>query len=337
MHWILWFLAFVSLGAPVGILTIDRIFGWQARTLFKWWGVPSLALFIVAILGALLTRDSLIELIFWGAVGGIVATAFLDAVRLTGLRWGAFPMDMPKMFGAIALGLAPKLQRNMIGQLVAHLAEQPEAMRAQMLSERLRALPRLAEPYRIAVVSAMRAGLARLPENKRAAVMATQLNALADLPSEARRAVMRAMDQAASGGFRPPYAQPRGLPPLPMALFRKLMTNAYPLTLQEAGISETKATTLGYLWHFTIGTTFGITYTLLFGTGAWALALLWGVFVWAAMMVLMPPMMPLIRFPWWFIIVPFIAHIAMALPIGYFAFFVGDAANRASLLGALLR
>jgi hypothetical protein len=337
MHWILWFLAFVSLGAPVGILTIDRIFGWQARTLFKWWGVPSLALFLIGVVGALVTGDSLIELIVWGALGGIFGTAFLDAVRLTGLRLGAFPMDMPKMFGAIALGLAPKLQRQMMGQVVAHIAEQSPAVREQMLGERLRALPRLAELQRVAVVSAMRAGLERLPDEKRAAVMATQMNALAELPSDARRAVMSAMDRASDDGFRPPYGQPRGLPQLPMPLFRQLMTRAYPLTLQEAGISEAQATALGYFWHFTIGATFGITYTLLFGTGAWALALLWGVFVWAMMMVLMPPMMPLIRFPWWFIIVPFVAHIAMAIPIGFFAFFVGDAANRASLLGALLR
>jgi hypothetical protein len=225
----------------------------------------------------------------------------------------------------------------MMGQMVAHLADQPEAIRVQMLGERLRALPRLAEPYRVAVVGAMRRGLERLSEEKRTLVMATHVGLLADLSSDARRAIMSAMDRAAGNSFNSPYGQPRGLPQLPMALFRQLMTRAYPITLEETGVSETKAMAIGYLWHFIIGATFGITYTLLFGQGAWALAILWGVFVWAMMMVLMPPMMPLIRFPWWFIIVPFIAHIAMAIPIGYFAFFVSAAANSGSLLGAFVR
>jgi hypothetical protein len=60
MHWLLWFIVFISLGAPVGSLTVDRILGVPARTLFKWWGVPSLVLFVISVLGALLTRDSLI-------------------------------------------------------------------------------------------------------------------------------------------------------------------------------------------------------------------------------------------------------------------------------------
>ncbi|MBI3733592.1 MAG: hypothetical protein HY259_09075 [Chloroflexi bacterium] len=336
MHWILWFLAFVSLGAPVGILTIDRILGLPARTLFKWWGIPLLVLFILAILGALITGDSLIELIFWGALGGIFGTVFLDAVRLAGLRLGAFPMDMPKMFGAIALGLAPRLQRNVMGQLVAYVAAQPKAVRAQMLGERLRALPRLSEPIRVSVVSAMRRGLERLPDEQRATMMATQMGLMAELPSADRRAVMAAMDKAAQDGA-PVYAQPRGMPQLPMWLFRRLVVRAYPQTLEEAGVSRRKAIALGYIWHFVMGATFGITYTLLFGQGAWPLAILWGVFVWAMMMILMPPMMPLIKFPWWFIIVPFIAHIAMAIPIGFFAFYVSPQAVAGSLLGALLR
>ncbi len=58
------------------------------------------------------------------------------------------------------------------------------------------------------------------------------------------------------------------------------------------------------------------------------MALAWGLFIWAGMMVAMPIMMPAIRFPMpGFLVVPFVAHVVMAGPIGYFAL-------EASLLGA---
>jgi hypothetical protein len=71
----------------------------------------------------------------------------------------------------------------------------------------------------------------------------------------------------------------------------------------------------GYLWHFIIGAGFGAQYALLAGQGSWVLAVGWGIFIWAGMMVAMPPMMPMIRFPRWFPLVPFIAHIAFAVPL----------------------
>ena len=90
------------------------------------------------------------------------------------------------------------------------------------------------------------------------------------------------------------------------------------------------------LSHFSIGATCGITYTLLFGRGTWPLAFGWGAFVWLVMMVMMPVMMPMIDFPWWFVIVPLLAHMAMAAPIGWVPRrFVNEEADGKSFLGLL--
>lgn len=336
MNWPLWIVIFASLGAPVGILIADRALDLPARTLFKAWGLPSLALFVGATLYALITGDPIWTLVLWGLVGGILATVALDVVRLLGVRLGAFPADMPMIFGLISLGLAPLLQRRMMGHMVAQLAELPEKQRSAMLAERLKALARLGEPMRVAVVSAMQQGLSRLPEERRRAVMGTQMGLLAELPGEDRRKIMAAMDNAMDdGGGNPVYGQPRGMPKIPMATFRALFKLAFPETLKEAGVSRAQIAFRGYLWHFIIGATFGMAYTLLFGPGTWPLAFAWGVFIWAAMMICMPSMMPLIRFPWaWFPLVPLIAHLAMAVPIGLVAPLAHDAVG-SSLLGAL--
>ncbi len=336
MNWILWALVFFSLGAPVGILVIDRIFGIPARTLFKWWGVPSLVAFLIGLLGALVTGNPLAELVLWGIVAGILATVALDIVRLIGVELGAFPMDMPRMFGVIALGLAPQLQRNMIAQMVFHLAALPEGQRREMMRQRLQAMTRLPDDVRVSVVSAMQRGLSELSKAKRQAVMGTQMELLSKLPAPERRAIMWAMDQAMSDGRNPTYAQPRGMPRIPMAVFRDFMERAFPRTLSEAGVSTGKVLLLGYVWHFIIGSTFAISYLLLFGQGSWWLAIGWGIFVWAVMMVLMPPMMPMVGFPRWFPVVPFIAHIAMAIPIALIAQnVVSPEAAAVSLVAAL--
>lgn len=334
MNWPLWLVIFVSLGAPVSILVADRALDLPARTLFKVWGLPSLALFLGGTLYALATGDPIGTLVLWGFVGGILGTAALDVVRLIGVHLGAFPADMPMIFGVISLGLAPHLQRNVVAQMVAQLAELPEEQRRMMMAERLRALVRLREPLRVAVVAGMQRGLARLPEAKRQAVMGTQMGLLTDLPGQDRRAIMVAMDKAMSDEATPVYGQPRGMPKIPMAAFRGFLERALPETLKEVGVSHGQGALRGYLWHFIIGSTFGMTYTLFFGPGSWPLAFGWGIFVWALMMVAMPPMMPMIRWPRWFPIVPFIAHLAMAVPIGTFARFTGSAAG-SSLLRAL--
>jgi phage-related protein len=336
MNWILWALVFFSLGAPVGSLVIDRIFGIPARTLFKGWGVPSLAAFLIGLIGALVTRNPLAELVLWGIVAGILATIALDIVRLIGVELGAFPMDMPRMFGIIALGLAPQLQRNMIAQMVSHLAELPESQRREMMRQRLQAMTRLPDNVRVSVVSAMQRGLGELPQAKRQAVMGTQMELLSKLPAQDRRTIMKAMDQAMSDGHNPTYAQPRGMPRIPMATFRGFMQRAFPRTLSEAGVAKGTVLWLGYLWHFIIGSTFAITYLLLFGQGSWWLAIGWGIFVWAVMMILMPPMMPMVGFPRWFPVVPFIAHIAMAIPIALIAqSVISPEAAAVSLVAAL--
>lgn len=337
MSWPLWILAFLSLGVPVGSLTIDRIFGIPARLQWKYWGVASLLAFIVALFGGLASGDGVAALILWGIVSGIVATIALDIVRLTGHHvFHAFPLDMPQLFGTIAYGLAPELQRNLMGQMVRFLSEAPEEQRRIMLGERLRAIAGLREPLRLAVVGAMQRGLAQLPEDRRQTVMGTQMGLLAELPAEQRRVLMAAMDVAIAGKAQPVYAQPRGLPKTPMHLVRRFFTVALPQTWQEAGLWPAKPIRAGYVWHFIIGITFAITYNLLFGHGTWALAYGWGIFVWASMMISMPPMMPLVKFPWWFPVVPFIAHLALAIPIGYVALnLISPAAHAASLLGAL--
>lgn len=337
MNWLWWILAFVSLGVPVGSLTIDRVFGIPARTQWKYWGIPSLIAFIIALLGALATGSVVAGLILWGVVAGILGSAALDIVRLFGYHvLDAFPLDMPQMFGTIAYGLAPQLQRNVIAQMVVHLSELPEQQRCKMMTPRLQAIANLDDSMRLAVVSAMQKGLMGLPEDRRQAVMNTQMALMADLPPEQRRKLMSAMDGAMSGQAKPVYAQPRGLPKVPMALARRFMEAALPQTWDEAGLPHWKPVLTGYIWHFVIGSTFAITYLLLFGSGSWALAIGWGVFVWLAMMIAMPPMMPQIKFPWWFPIVPFFAHIAMIIPFAYIALtYLSPEANAASFFGAL--
>lgn len=337
MNWVLWILALVSLGVPVGSLTIDRILGIPARRLWKYWGVPSLIAFLIALISGLVSGNGVAALILWGILSGVLATAALDVVRLFGhhvLR--AFPLDMPQMFGTIAYDLAPQLQRNLISQVVRHLSELPEGQRRAMLVERLQGIVKLREPLRLAVVGAMQRGLSQLPDDRRQAVLSTQMELMADLDADERRTLMAAMNKAMSGDIGPVYAQPRGLPKIPMALARRFFLVALPQTWKESELSPYKPIWVGYLWHFVIGVTFAITYNLLFGHGTWALAFSWGIFVWLAMMVAMPGMMPLIRFPWWFPIVPFVAHIAMAVPIGYVALnYLGSTAHAASLFGAV--
>jgi hypothetical protein len=338
MNWILWILALASLAVPVGSLTIDRMFGIPARSLWRYWGIPSLIAFLVAVIGGLATGNAIVQLIALGVVSGILGSAALDVVRLFGhhvLR--AFPLDMPQMFGTIAYGLAPQMQRNLVGQMVRFMSEAPEEQRHRMLAERLPVIAGFREPLRLSVVGAMQNGLAQLPEDRRQAVMTTQMGVLAELNGDQRRTIMATMDAAANGKGQPVYSQPRGLPKLPMRVIREFMASALPQTWREAELPSSKPILAGYIWHFIIGITFAITYNLVFGNGTWALAFAWGIFIWASMMVTMPPMMPLVQFPWpQFAIVPFIAHLVLAVPIGYVALnLISPEANAASLFGAL--
>lgn len=333
----LWILLFVLTAGPITLLLADRILGLPAPAVIRWLGLPALAAY-AALLAYGIARDQpVVRLVAWGALGGFLATIALDIVRLVGVRLRLFPMDMPMMFGVIALGHAPRLQRNMIGRLVEHLAGLPEPDRRRMMAVRLPAVARLHREQRVAVVGAMMAGLGRLPDAARREVMATQMSVLAELPERVRLTLMETMDEAARGVDGFPYAQPRGLPKIPMATFRRLVARALPDTLAEAGVSTAEVAAWGYAWHVLNGVSFGIMYTMLAGEGTWALAFAWGVFVWLAMMVAMPVMMPAIRFPAWFPIWPLLAHLAMAVPIGAvaLAWVSGADAREASLLGWL--
>lgn len=338
MEWIVWAVLLILTNLPIATLLLDRIFGVPAPQLIRFGWLPGAFVLAGAFAWSAATRQPVLDLVVWGAVGGFVATAALDVVRLTGHHlFRAFPVGMPQVFGVLALGLGPHLQENVIAAMVRRLAgETPEAQR-ELLQERLAALGRLREPVQVAVVRAMRKGLASLPESRRQELMATQMSLLATLPSQTRLAVMRAMDLAMTDRPRPVHQQPRGMPRVPMDTARELLAEALPQTLAEAGVPRATVLLAGYGWHLLNGLGFGVTYTLLFGHGTWALALAWGLFIWAGMMLTMPIMMPTIRFPMpRFLVVPLIAHVVMAGPIGYFAFLVSREAHRASLVGRLL-
>lgn len=135
------------------------------------------------------------------------------------------------------------------------------------------------------------------------------------------------------------------MPKIPMVTFRDLVGKwgvltkggAMDLATEEAGVSSSSLLFAGYLWHAANGASYGIAYTLLFGSGTWLLAFASCTFVWLVMMISKPKMMPMIHLPYpRFMIVPLLAHWAMAIPIGYFALtFVSPLASSSSLLGWL--
>lgn len=330
----IWLVAFGLTPVPVGGLLLDRLFDVPARRYFAVLGIPWVVLVAALLLGV--GGGHLTALLVWGAVGGVLGTIGLDAVRLAGVRAGAFPVDMPRMFGVLIAGLAPQLQRNIIARMVEVTAPLPDEARREALAPRIAAMGRLSEGRRSIIAAGMFAGLSRLPEELRQAMLSTQLSLLATGPAETRRAVMGTMTRAMSGSLVAPYGQPRGMPQVPMATFRALADVALARTVEETSIGWPRVLLLGYGWHFLMGATFGVQYTLLFGSGSLALAIAWGTFVWLAMMVVMPPMMPMVRFPAWFPVVPFIAHVAFALPLAWVGLtFLTPAASAASLLSLL--
>lgn len=331
----------VTLAPPVFALTTDRILGFPARVVLVI-SLPALVLLGAIFLYTLLKRHGLSRLILWGLVGGLLGTVALDTVRLVGVKLGAFPMDMPRMFGIIASGKAPRFQTNTMATIVQFTADLPEEQLREVMQKRLKFLAGLDETSRRAFMGAMLKGLMALPNEKRARMVETQMSLItSELDADEARTVSDSMSTIMAG-TPAPAKFPSGIelflkvPRVPMGEFRKAAEISYPLTLKESGLSDLQVAALGYLWHFNIGATFGITYTLLFGRGSWPLAFGWGAFVWLAMMVLMPVMMPMIHFPWWFVIVPFVAHMAMAVPIGWVPLrFVDEEADGKSFLGLL--
>ncbi|MDE1852842.1 MAG: hypothetical protein KGI38_03735 [Thaumarchaeota archaeon] len=348
-NWPLWVLALLSIGAPSAILTLDRAKDIQASGLMKKMGLPAFVLFILLLGYSYAVGDPIFTLLVWGAVGGLLGTITLDAVRLTGLRLRAFPLDMPVMFGLMSLGIAPKLPRHVMANMVATASAMPDEKRMEMMEPRIRAMSELAPPERKLFMSMMLDGINRLPGERKDRMFKTQLEVISSLPEEKRLAMMRTMDELTMG-----VRDPGGLsaPVSPMAVFRRgampmlslsmgrdLLAKAIPETLNEEGATLGKVRAAGYAWHFVNGATYGMAFTLLFGMGSWPWVLAWGLFVDLVMMVGMPPMMPMIRLPYpRFLVVPYLAHLAMAVPIGYFALsYVSPiAAAAGSLLGGSL-
>ena len=336
--WILWVPLFLLLGAPTAMLMLDRIRGLPAPKFLRTQGIPALVLFVAITIYLVAWGHPLAGLIVWGLVGGLVAGIALDAVRLPGVRLGAFPMDMPLMFGMIILGLAPAFQRNILANMVVRVAEMSEGQRRRFMERRISFMGTAPEGVRRMMLSGMPEGLSRLPEEKRMMMRKLQMEILASVPGDSRRNIMATMDTL--GGNPSGIVKNGGgmaglrVPQIPMAVFRSLEKRARPETLEQSNVGPGKVGTAGYTWHFVNGATYGIAFTLLFGHGSWALAILWGVFVWAIMMITMPKMMPMIKFPYpKFLLVPLIAHIAMAIPIGFFALtFVTPAAHLESFV-----
>jgi hypothetical protein len=340
MNWILWGLAFLLLGAPTAMLMLDRLAGLSARTFFRRQGLPALIGFVALSLYLFAVHDPFFDLIWWGFVGGIVATVALDAVRLVGARAKAFPMDMPMMFGAMVLGIAPVVQRKIIAQVVKDIAAlSPEERRNEMLA-RMKYMAAAPAWRRRLLMSGMLEGLRKLPQELADSMRGAQMEILTSLPENARVALMKTMDELLMGVSptrdtlvarlrSPPDVK---LPKIAMRDFQEKAKRAFPEASKETNMSRKAIGTAGYLWHFVNGATYGIGFTLLFGAGSWPLVLLWGVFVWAVMMVSMPKMMPMVRFPRSFPIVPLVAHLAMAIPIGFFAIkFIPAGASSSSL------
>lgn len=190
MNWWYWWVLFVLNAAPISLLLADRLLGIPGHLVIRFLGLPWLVGVVASVVYGSVAEETMLALFGWGVLGGLLGTVALDAVRLAGLRAGAFPLDMPMMFGAIAYGLAPRLQRNMMGRMVEHVSTLSPEQRRAMMEPRLRAIARLSPAKRRAVVGAMRAGLERLPEERRAGIMETQVATLAALEPPERRAIM---------------------------------------------------------------------------------------------------------------------------------------------------
>ncbi len=343
--WPLWILSLLTIGAPTGALMLDRLGKLPAPRFFKTQGLPALIVFLIVTGYAVTTGNPLSNLILWGLVGGLVATVALDVVRLIGVSIGAFPADMPRLFGSMALGSAPYLPKHVMANMVAMLSKMPEGIRRQMMEDRIRAIAKMPPNERRMFLGMMYNGLMKLPPGDKEEVMKTQIGVISSLPPEERMAVMQTMDEVMGGGATmnpPPNPIPAfraGLmPKIPMSIFRKLVDNAVPQAAAEKGRTMGQVLFAGYLWHFINGVTYGIAYTLLFGHGTWLLSFGWTTFVWLVMMIGMPKMMPMVKLPYpKFAIVPLLAHWAMAIPIGYFALtFVTPGASAGSLFGPFL-
>jgi hypothetical protein len=328
MPWWLLLLLLGWAGVPSFLLMGDRILDIRSHEVLRRLG----ALYVIAsaalIAVAAAVEPGYVELVAWGALAGLLGTITLDIVRLIGLKLGTFPLDMPVVFGFMALGKARRLQSNVMGQVLRNAVENGTIK--EFIEARLTRIPSLPERQRINVAAAMMGAIGTLDEATKEQVTEAQFATLGSLSAPERQAVMAAMDGAAAA---PHPGQPRGLPRVRFQTFREAASRAFAHLDKTEGRIMSRARVYGYIWHAVNGISFGIGYTLIFGQGSVGWALAWGVFVWLAMMVAMPAMMPVLKLPAWFPIVPLIAHIAMILPFLWLIGWVSESAHAVSLLG----
>lgn len=332
MNWAIWLLLLTWSGLPISLLVVDRIFDVDSHRVLRatGWG---LVVASVALIGGVWLLDfEYIELVAWGAVVGFAGTITLDVVRLIGLGRGAFPLDMPLVFGAMATGRIRCFQHLVMGQVLHN--QLTAGNLGRFVAARVSVVPRLSERQRVNVGATMMGAISTLPEPEAEQVSKAQFETLSRLDTGERQTVMRAMDTASEAQHP---GQPRGLPRVPMADFRPAADRAVQLFRNESPDGYRVSFLAGYLWHAINGITFGIMYALIFGQGSWLWALGWGTAVWLAMMVSMPFMMPTLKLPPWFPVVPFLAHVAMVAPFVALQGWVSDSADAASLVGWLSR
>ncbi len=326
------FLLFLGLAAiPSFLLMADRILDVDSHDVIRRWGVPYLVASAAALVVAGLNGGDYLELVAWGALVGLLGTIALDIVRLFGLKAGAFPLDMPIMFGLMSRGEAHLLQSRVMGQVLQHAVDSGTIK--EFVGERIERIPTLPETQRVNAVAAMMGAIATLDESTRQEVTEAQLTVMGSLDSKSRQTLMTAMD-AAGVTARP--GQPRGLPRVPFTVFRAAASRGISSLQNSHRSLMRRALRAGYFWHAVNGVSFGVAYALLFGQGNVGWAIAWGVFVWAAMMVAMPAMMPVLKLPIWFPVVPLVAHVAMIVPYFPLTGWVGESANQAGLLGWLV-
>ncbi len=330
MNWVLLLALLGWATIPSFLLLGDRILDIDSHEVLKRAGTLYLAGSAALLVVAGVWDSRYLELVGWGALVGFLGTVALDIVRLIGVRANAFPLDMPIVFGFMSVGLPRKLQANVMGRVLAGAVEAGTVK--EFVAARIGRIPQLSQRQRINVAAAMMGAIATLEDGARQQVVEAQFAALSELSQADRRTVMASMD--AAGAAQSP-GQPRGLPRVEFHQFREAAAVAIgTLDRTEPSLMRQVRAT-GYLWHVINGVSFGVLYALLVGQGNWILAIGWGVFVWLAMMVAMPAMMPVLKIPAWFPIVPLIAHLVMIVPYLALPVWVSDAANEASFLGWL--
>ncbi len=99
---------------PVMILLTSGIHHRNASVLWKRYGAVSLIIFVLIWLYSLAAFPNLAALVGWGVLAGIALTIALDIVRLTGVKLGTMPMDMPMNFGLHLTGLMMEVQKRMM-------------------------------------------------------------------------------------------------------------------------------------------------------------------------------------------------------------------------------